>query len=38
VVQIRDQDWSQAALIRIQFDGSNPLYLATGTFVSFLYP
>jgi hypothetical protein len=38
VVQVRFQDWQSAALIRIRFDGSNPLYLATGTWVTFLYP
>jgi hypothetical protein len=25
-------------LIRINFDGSKPLYLAAGTFVALLYP
>ena len=38
IVQARFQDWSSAALLRVNFDGSNPLYLATGTFVTFLYP
>jgi hypothetical protein len=38
IVQVRYQDWSDAALIRVGIDGSNPLYLATGTFVTFLYP
>jgi len=38
IVQVRYQDWSNAALLRVNFDGSNPLYLATGTFVTFLYP
>ena len=38
IVQVRFQDWNNTALIRIRFDGSNPLYLATGTFVTFLYP
>jgi len=38
IVQVRFQDWNSAALIRINFDGSNPLYLATGTFAAFLYP
>jgi hypothetical protein len=38
IVQARFQDWNNAALLRINLDGSSPLYLATGTFVSFLYP
>jgi hypothetical protein len=38
IVQARFQDWSSAALLGVNFDGSNPLYLATGTFVTFLYP
>jgi hypothetical protein len=38
IVQVRFQDWNSAALIRINFDGSNPLYLTTGTFAAFLYP
>jgi LysM repeat protein len=38
IVQARFQEWNNAALIRINMDGSNPLYLATGTFVVFLYP
>jgi hypothetical protein len=38
IVQARYQEWNNAALIRINYDGSNPLYLATGTFVAFLYP
>jgi hypothetical protein len=38
IVQVRFQDWSNAALLRVHFDGSNPLYLAAGTFVAFLYP
>lgn len=38
IVQVRFQDWNNAALIRINSDGSHPLYLATGTFVTFLYP
>jgi len=38
IVQARFQDWNNAALLRVNFDGSNPLYLATGTFVTFLYP
>jgi LysM repeat protein len=38
IVQARFQEWSSAALLRVNFDGSNPLYLATGTFVAFLYP
>jgi len=38
VVQVRFQEWSNAALIRVSSDGSNPLYLASGTFVTFLYP
>jgi LysM repeat protein len=37
IVQARFQEWNNAALIRIHVDGSNPLYLATGTFVAFLY-
>jgi hypothetical protein len=37
IVQARYQEWNNAALIRINYDGSNPLYLATGTFVAFLY-
>jgi LysM repeat protein len=38
VVQVRFQAWSDAALIRVNSDGSNPVYLASGTFVTFLYP
>jgi hypothetical protein len=38
IVQVRFQAWTNAALMRVDFDGSNPLYLATGTFVTFLYP
>jgi Tfp pilus assembly protein PilZ len=38
VVQVRFEDWNNAALIRVNLDGSNPLYLASGTFVAFLYP
>jgi hypothetical protein len=38
IVQVRYQDWSNAALLRVNIDGSNPLYLASGTFVAFLYP
>jgi hypothetical protein len=38
IVQARFQDWNNAALFRVKTDGGNPLYLAAGTFVAFLYP
>lgn len=38
IVQVRYQEWNNSVLIRVNIDGSNPLYLATGTLVAFLYP
>lgn len=38
ILEVRFENWDEAALIRVNYDGAGLAYLAPGSFIGFLYP
>jgi len=38
LVQVIGDDYNNPRLVKVRYDGTNMSYLATGTFLEFLYP